>query len=120
MIRMIAALFFLISFNFSQAQVNHFDKKNSNKKQKNSIQEDITQQKIVVWLSYEVGSDSVATNITYVPRPNLPVPRDNMIAEAIRVVSQMKISPQRDSTGKIINNKGYSKIAFTPKKEKED
>jgi len=118
MIRLLVALFFSLSSHFIQAQINNSEKHGSNKRDKTSVQQDTTKQKIVVWLSYEVGSDSLATNITYVPRPNLPTPTDDMITEAIRVVSQMKVSPQRDLTGKIINNKVYSKIAFTPNKEK--
>ena len=118
MIRLLVALFFSLSSNFIQAQINNSEKKDLNKRDKTSVKQDTTQQKVVVWLSYEVGSDSVATNIAYVPRPNLPAPTDDMITEAIRIVSKMKISPQRDLTGKIINNKVYSKIAFTPNKEK--
>lgn len=57
----------------------------------------------------------MTTNINYIPRPDQAKPTDKMIAEAIRIVSQMKTSPQKDESGQ--NRKMVSRIAFTPNKE---
>ena len=118
MIRISGILFFLLTIHLCYSQVNYSEKKSQIRK--NSIQEDTTQQKIIVWISYEVGEDSLAHNIKYFHRPNLPQPTDEMIQEAIRIVSEMKLKfpPQKDSSGQ--NRKMFTKIAFTPNKEKVD
>ncbi|HSY62324.1 MAG TPA: hypothetical protein VK796_10630, partial [Cytophaga sp.] len=101
--------------NFCQAQINNSKNKDSHKKEKKSIREDTTQQKIIVYISYEIGEDSLAHNIKYIPMANQPAPTDEMIAEAIRIISEMKVPPLKDVSGQ--NRTLVSRIAFTPKKE---
>jgi hypothetical protein len=119
MTRVISIIFFLLICSFAEAQTKESEKKDSNKKESTSIQQDTTQQKIIVFISYEIGEDSLAHNIKYLPRPNLPAPTDQMIEEAKRVISKMKVPPRRDSAGNIINTPIISRIAFTPNKDVE-
>ncbi len=115
MIRIITVLFFLLNFSFSYAQNTNAGSKHP--KQKSiAAQKDSTKQEIIVYISYEVQADSTTANLQYISRPSEPAPTAEMIEEAMRIVSKMKVVPNRDSAGELITTKQVTRIKFISNK----